>query len=539
MKTNKTMKQWHLAICLLAAAFVFGSCEKNSTKLWLQKEYLAVQLSKGDAWSIIDKNGKVVIEEEYPADAIISNIYDGVFWVKQGDTYQLYSIDNPKKPVTDEEFAHVTEFEVGLAAVANPNQQIRIINTKGKTVFQLPKEIKRCNKYTQWGYATFENTDKKMGVIDEKGNIVVKPEYGLIEIEKDMLLTLKDKTDKRKVIILDMKGKKTGEFDLEKHPLISINDGMIIAKNSNADDAHIAAFDKTGKKVFEVKKADGNQSADFFDGYLTFCNSDGKNGVADKKGEVLIRPKYERLLIVGSGEFFAKKGGKWGVVNEKDETVLDFDYDDWLFVMDENYVMNDGSSYVIVDKNGKEIESFSRFTTAGAESYVEFIDVENIANEAFSIIEKYEEGLTAAQLAKNLSLIVDNYHYDTSIETKSDIDDKVTFLMTTRYNGYVAEEKTHQEEVNDGWFTYNRTVSDGWAWTDTTPRNVKGTIKTNNSINAKDLYKSLVSKLSNGRKKVNDGTFSKNIKIDGRTVECRTSLNENNDEIEVEILFVN
>ena len=534
---EKNVRHWQLAICLLAA-LVFGGCGKNSTKQWFLKDYLAVQLSKGEAWSIIDKNGKVVVEEEYPADARISSIYDGAFWVKQGDIYQLFSIDEPKKPVTDEEFSSVTDFEAGCAVVANPNQQIRIINTKGKTVATLPKTTKRCYKFTEWGYARFESTDKKQGIIDTKGNIVVKPEYSLLEIDgKDMLLALKDNADKS-VLILDSKGKKTGEFNLEKHRVHDICDGYIVAKSSDAEDAHIAVLDKTGKKISEVKKADGSKSASFLDGYLTFTNSDDKKGVADKNGEVIIRPKYENLRIIGNGKFFAKKGSKWGVVNAQDETILDFDYDSEFFVMGENYVMGDGSNYTLVNQDGKELESFESYSCGGADSYVEFVDVENIANEAFSTIEKYEKGITAAQLAKSLSLSVDNFHYDTSIGTTVDIDDNVKFTLITRYNDYVTTEKTHLEEVNDGWFTYNRTVSDGWVWADTTPRKVNGTIETNNSINAKDLYKVLASKLSNGRKKVSDGTFSKNIKINGKTVECRTSLSENNGGIEVEILFV-
>ena len=523
----------------MVAALTLSSCAKESGKPWFQKEYLAVQMSKGDSWSIIDKDGKEVVKEEYPADARISNVYDGVYWVKQGDTYQLYSIDSPKTPLTNEEFAHATEFESGVAAVSNPNQQIRLIDTKGKTVATLPKSIKSCDKFTQWGYAAFSNTDNKVGVIDTKGNVVIKPEYEGIDIFLDMLLALKDKSDKSKVLILDMQGKKTGDFDAEKHPISIINDGLIIAKSSDADDAHIAAFDKTGKKVFEVKKADGSKYSDFFDGYLTFSNSDGKKGVADDKGEVLIRPKYESLLIIGGGEFFAKKGDKWGVVNEKDETVLDFDYDDWNFVMGDHYVMKDGSSYSIVGKDGKEVESFHAYTS-GAEGHVDYVDVESLTNSLFKNIEELETGKTAAQMAKELSLDLDRYHYSSYIETTSNVDDKLNLTLTTWFNENVAEEKKHEEQVNDGWFTYTRTVSDGWSWSTSVPRKVSGSISiSDNSISVKDLYKQLVSKLSNGRKKVDEGVFSKNVKLGGKTVECRTSLQQSGNDIKLEILFQN
>ena len=538
MKTTY-QKKWQLAGCLMVAALMLTGCGKKSGKAWFQKEYVAVQMSKGDSWSIIDKDGKEVVKEEYPADASISSVYDGVYWVKQGDTYQLYSIDSPKKPLTDEEFAHVTEFEAGVAAVSNPNQQIRLINTKGKTVVTLPKNIKRCYKFTQWGYTAFKNTEDKMGAIDTKGKIVVKPEYEELVVSADMIVALKDKSDKGKILILDMQGKKTGDFDMEKHPICTIWDGLIVAKSSDADDAHIAAFDKTGKKVFEVKKSDGNKASDFFDGYLTFSNSDGKMGVTDDKGEVLIRPKYDNLMSIGNGEFYAKKGDKWGVVNDKDETILDFDYDDWYFVMGDHYVMKDGSSWSIVGKDGKEVESFHACTW-GAESHVEFVDGESLTNSAFKAIEDFETGKTAAQMAKELSMDIDQSHYRSYIEHQRTIDDKLIFTLTTWYNENIAEEKTHQEQVNDGWFTYTRTVSDGWSWSKSAPRKVSGTIKmSDSSVSVKDLYKQLVAKLSNGRKKVDESVFSKNIKLDGKTVECRTSLQQSGDDINLEILFQN
>lgn len=524
--------------CLMAAVLVLGSCGKKP-KQWFEKDYLAVQMSKGDSWSIIDKDGKEVVVEEYPADAQISAVNDGVFWVKQGDTYHLYSIDSPKKPVTDEEFAHATDFQVGVAVVANPNQQIRIIDTKGRTVATLPKSIKRCRKFEQWGYARIKNTDNKEGIIDTKGNIVLKPEYEAADVAEGMMLTLKDK-EEHKIQMLDMNGKTQGSIDSEKHPIHVISGGLVIARNSDADDAHIAAFDKAGKKVFEVKKADGRGSTDFFDGYLMFTNADGKSGIADKDGEILIRPKYERMSIIGGGRFFAKKGDKWGVVNEKDETVIDFDYDDWYFVLGDNYIMKDGSSYAIVGKDGKEIDSFHSVSAWAGEVYVDYVDIEGIANSIIKVIEDSEKGKTAAQWAKELSLDIDNFHYKSYIETKTEFDDKVTFSQTTWYSGSVAEEKTHQEQVNDGWFTYDRTVSDGWHWNTGAPTEVSGTIKINDSsISRKDLYNQLAGSLADGRTKLAEGTFTKNIKLGGKTVECRTSLTNNDgyDYIGLEILF--
>jgi hypothetical protein len=61
-------------------------------------KYMAVQLEKGDDWSIIDEDGNVVVKEEYDKDDIVSMVYENdVFWVKSNKKYNLYSIDSPKK----------------------------------------------------------------------------------------------------------------------------------------------------------------------------------------------------------------------------------------------------------------------------------------------------------------------------------------------------------------------------------------------------------------------------------------------------------
>lgn len=77
--------------------------------------------------------------------------------------------------------------------------------------------------------------------------------------------------------------------------------------------------------------------------------------------------------------------------------------------------------------------------------------------------------------------------------------------MTTWYIGRVAEEKTYQEQVNDGWFIYNQTVSDRWHWNTDTPTKVSGTIRINDSSSWGDLYNLLAGRLANEKTKVAEG----------------------------------
>ena len=541
MKNNRNT--WQLVGCLMAAMLAFSSCGEKQDRY--SYDYLPVQMSKGDSWSIIDKDGKEVVKEEYPADASLSEICDGVYWVKQGDKYQLYSLKNPKKPVMDEEFTQATLFRAGVAAVSNPNEQIRLIGTDGKTIATLDNSITRCYAFQECGYAVIENAEDKQGVISNEGQVLVNPIYYQISISDDGTLVIKEDSESKELTIMDIRNKalndmKMGRVDLEKFtPLLNnFQEDKMVIKNSDDEDAYSIVIDKTGKRLFDIRKARWSTWEGYMNGYMTFGNEDFKYGVADDKGEIVIRPKYENIHNFGNGHFAVEKGEKWGVVNAKDETVIDFDYDYWYIRMGQNYVMKDGSSFSLIGPDGKEITSFD-VCNLSSDGCVDYVDVEGLAYGMASAIEEYEKAPTAKQMAKSLSLDIDNYHYTRCVDfLSSSSNGKLKAELRAWYDEYMAEEKTHQEKVSDGWFTYNQTVSDGWQWTNVRPSSIKGTIKlTDSSVKLKDLYKALTERVAEGRTKISDGKYSKNVKLDGKTVECQIQMTLNNDDIDLDITF--
>lgn len=524
MNTKKHYLQTGFCFVLMLVAL---SCCKKESKSPFNFDYVPVQMSKGSNWSILDKDGKEVVKEEYPADAEISMIRDDVYWVKTNDKCQLFSIDSPKKPLSDEEFTRVTLFNAGVAAVSNPNQQIRIIDTNGKTVATLPKTIKKCWAFSIEGYAVFMDSNNKVGLLDKTGSVVVAASYSdmMVDIYDGLTLAQKSKDDK-KWIVINMKGEKLGEIDSEKYYLLNhtISEGKIIVRDNDNEDGPSIVLDKTGKKLFEIRKAQEKYGAPpFLDGYVTFTNADNKCGVVDDEGEEIIRPKYDGLYNIGNSEFCAMKGDKWGIINEKDETILDFDYAGDCLKMGNNYLIRDASGWVLIGKDKKEITSCDKIKAGAASNYAEYVDIDGIGNALMKNIEEWEQPMTASAFAKMKSLTIDDYHYSRSISIKTNIDDKVTGTLSLNYEDYVAEEKTHVEQVNDGWFTYNKTVSDGWGWTSAMPRNISGSfsLSENAGIDIKLLYNYLREHLVKDRKKISDEIFSKNVKMGGKNVECR------------------
>ncbi|MBR1409805.1 MAG: WG repeat-containing protein [Prevotella sp.] len=537
---KKELKQVvYAVVCIATTMLTIISCGEQS-KDDLNFDYLAVQMSKGDSWSIIDKEGKVVVKEEYPSDASISPIYNETYWVKTDEKYQLYNLSDPKKPIIDDEFAKATKFEAGVAAVSNPNKQIQIIDTKGSIIATLGKDIKRCYLFTEKGYGIIENTEGQRGLIDNKGKILIKPKYGVFNITVDDIIIAKKSTEDKVILILDINEKKLGEISLDKYEFVNnaSYEEKIIVKEANNEDGHFIVLDKTGKKLFDIKKAKKPIWGSYYkNGYITFDNGEGKTGLANDKGEIVIRPKYEYIYNFGNGEFSAKKNGKFGIINDKDETIIEFDYDEWYYMMGNNHILKDGSSWSLIGKDGKEITSFEAIS-ASSDLYAEYVDVEGLAASIYNRINEYEQALPASQLAKKLSLDMDKYHYSSRVDFEVDYEGKISAEYMMWYDGYLAEEKTHEVEENDGWFTSRHTVSDGWDWTNNTPNTIHGklTLK-DNGISIKDIYKSLIAKLSEGRKKNSEGIFTKNIKLNGKTTECKTEIMLNSDDITVNINF--
>lgn len=528
-------------VCVIVAALFISSC--GNKKSGFDYDYLAVQMSKGDSWSIIDKDGNVVVKEEYPADSRLSEIHNGVYWVKSDDKYQLYSINDPKKPVINEEFASVTLFYSEYAVVSNPNQQIRIIDTKGKTIATLGKEIKRCYTISNEGYARFVGQEKKYGIIDSKGSVVIKPIYSFIYSCKDGVVLAQKNDDDKVIMIMNMKGEKLGEIDSEKYDKMysEFSEDKIVVKAAVEDASPCIILDKSGKKLFEIKKSQTKyNSFNYLDGYLVFVNGDTKYGVADDKGEIVIRPKYDQIKNIGNGLFFAKKGEKFGVIDTEDNVKIDFDYDDGLVRMGDNFLMADGNSYSLINKEGKEIVSFDGLEGEYLE-YVDYVDMEGLSTLIINTIVEYEKALPISQAVKTIikDLNVDNAHYSRGLTHRDFIDGKVQLNLEINYDDYLAEEKTHVEKVNDGWFTYERKISDGWNWSNAIPQYISGTISLSHGtgVNSKDLYKTLLTKFSEGRIKISDTKYSKTVKTRNETVECQTELTLNDENIDIEMVF--
>lgn len=383
---KKIFKQTLQVVSGLAMASLLFSCGGTKENV---VEYLAVQMEKGNDWSIIDADGDEVVKEEYSKDSRISSVYDGVYWVKSGDKWELYSLDNPKKAI-GEEYEYATDFHAGRAVVAAKGKPIKIIDTSGKVVKGLGKTVKVCCAFTEEGYAVFLNSDEKYGVLGKDGNAVIKAEYYYISpYISDGIVLAQKKEDDKKVLILDTTGKQRGKIDSNKYEpgITGYSEGKIVV--TTTDDSHKqVVLDKNGNKLFTIKKSKGRYwpTPKYMDGYVTFRNDD-KYGVVDAKGDEVIRAKYDNIMNLGNGEFAVLKNKKWGVVNAKDEEIIPFDYDSAEPIkLGDNYIMQEGKEFVVLEKgDSKPVATFDN-ASIEADGYVEYKSKDEYDDDVFEVV---------------------------------------------------------------------------------------------------------------------------------------------------------
>lgn len=98
---------------------------------------------------------------------------------------------------------------------------------------------------------------------------------------------------------------------------------------------HIVAMDQSGKALFYLK--DAEMAYLFHDGVSVFCNEEGRYGLVNTDGRILIAPSdFVDMAPIGDGGMICaalstNAGKKWGVISYDKKEVIPFEYDSIVF----------------------------------------------------------------------------------------------------------------------------------------------------------------------------------------------------------------
>lgn len=346
----------------LGLSGLLTSCGDSKKMSFEDVDLLPVQLTEDGKWSFIDENGKVVYDSEFKNEP--SMAIRGVFSVEENGGISLYRIGgkNPELVEGCDSLVCAGMMMDGVIPVTKPNERITLIDKNGKTKATLNpikgKEIVSCCYYMSYGRLFVRTDDDLYGYVDETGKTVIEPKYNSVSTFTHagmaVVGTLKEEAGrdpKMSYEVIDKNGKtlfKIKDIYSEEQP--HVYDDKVIVQQ----DDRVVLLDKKGEPVklpSQVKSFEGIQGNN-----VIFCNDDRQYGVCDMKGEIIIRPKYDKLWFLTEDTFGAKKerdDDEVIILDKNGEKIKDVDYKKIQWLGKFGYLASEGKTSQLLDKDFK------------------------------------------------------------------------------------------------------------------------------------------------------------------------------------------
>lgn len=298
--------------------------------------YLPVKTDKNSNWGMVGPDGKLLFEDEFEEEP--TPVFGGVFAVKESKGYSIYAADAKPRIIGDlENLVEVGIMSEGVIPATRKGERIGYYKADGKLAFTLEpvnnKEIVQVASHFTDGIAVIRDEDGNYGAINSDGKVIIEPKYVSMSSEfSDGLAVAIPKADPAQtdsveepeniIVIVNKKGEELAKLKLREATIYdTAHDGLFAGKKND----RYGFFNKKGefKKMPEKVKAIGW----FNSKYFTFCNDDEKWGVMDMDGEIVVRPKYEVITLLSSGDKFLCESDnkKTYIVNTSDERITTFE----------------------------------------------------------------------------------------------------------------------------------------------------------------------------------------------------------------------
>ena len=185
-------------------------------------------------------------------------------------------------------------------------------------------------------------------------------------IKRNYTLSINEKNNKKYIIkdnnISDMYDNiiEVSFDNIEYSYLIVCNDNDFSIINLKNDE--IINIDSDITNIIDIYDYNGNIISDKY----IIIENNGKYGLVNYNGEVLIETRYDYLKIVNSNTFIAKRNNKYGVINLTEEELIKFNYQDIINYSD-YFLAKKDNKYGVIDKSETLIHNFEM-------DYVEVLD---------------------------------------------------------------------------------------------------------------------------------------------------------------------
>lgn len=357
---------------------------------------MAIKLHNSHLWSIVDVNsGEVILEDEFRHRP--SSIINGFFYVQDDEgNFNFYNLKDVRKPINKEPYKEVTDFSYdGHALAVKKGGGILLLDKECNVVKELGKDIMECSSFSEEGTATFKDDGGKFGIINTKGDVIVKAQYDYAGNYTKDGVAIVGKRDSEELVnykALDKEGNVLFSFTSHDYDHFGdFSDGYMPVTVKEGSYYDVYFLDKSGKRTKKFGKSDGFNLPRYamHDGVTVYMEGHSY-GLKNSEGDVLLRPKYDDLFFMKDKKYIARKDGNWGIINDEDEIVLPFEYKELMYLKDNRVLVGSEHPYSIIDLEQKDItnEDFTDFSLVSSTSVrSNYFDVRKVAQKYLDVLQ--------------------------------------------------------------------------------------------------------------------------------------------------------
>lgn len=336
-------------------------------------QHIAIREDDDERWSILDlESGKIIVDREWKEEP--EYVSEGIVTIenKEGE-FELYSIEEKPKRI-GKSFAAAGMCLEGLIPVAETDQPISYVDASGKTVFTLKeaegKSVTESGHFRE-GLARFRNADGKYGYIDRNGKVAVKAQFDEASDfrEGHALVAVMKKTgnpgdsgyrEVRSVGLINREGEFTirlKETDSSATIPTQTPANSLVMYTQQKDNKNMVGFmDVNGNIVIKADKS-FRRATPFMGNYAAYSDGD-EWGVIDRKGESIVRPKYDMCYYYDNILYIREKN-EWGCATIEGKELIEPEFKDILPFFNKHTIAREGKDFILINREGKEVSENS------------------------------------------------------------------------------------------------------------------------------------------------------------------------------------
>ncbi|MDA0193833.1 MAG: WG repeat-containing protein [Bacteroidetes bacterium] len=286
---------------------------------------------KNGYWGYVDFSGHVAIAFKYDHS---SSFKDGRARVNYLGNYGI--INSAGQWVVNPEHEQIEVINKDLF-ISRRAERSDIINSAGKVVYQTyhaleahslgVKEVTSSGKY---------------GLINEKGERILAPEFDYISDLKDDQLMIVNRDDDWGVV--DRKGSFIINMTDEYQEIRDFSEDFLVIKK----DDRYGFIDLNGK----LRIANRYDDVQTFNDGQAAVKILGNWGFIDRLERLSIQPRYDRIGVFINQVAIVKEDGNFGLINRDDEDLIDIVYDSIWTLSSGSYMIKQNGQYGLVSSNG-------------------------------------------------------------------------------------------------------------------------------------------------------------------------------------------